>query len=96
MIILVGTEVWHGEWNGWELGLMVGRIMCLCGGILYHGLVQIRDFFFYNHIMLVKVMNVWGASTSNVHAWLHTSHVILLFFTLQQLPTLLTQYALLV
>jgi len=37
---------------------MVGRIMCLCGGILYHGLVQIRDFFFYNHIMLVKVINV--------------------------------------
>ena len=37
---------------------MVDRIMCLCGGILYHGLVQIRDFFFYNHIMLVKVINV--------------------------------------
>lgn len=32
------------EWLGEG---MVGGIMCLCGGIIYHGLVQIRDFFFF-------------------------------------------------
>jgi len=25
MIILVGTEMWHGEWNGWVGGVDGGR-----------------------------------------------------------------------
>jgi len=37
------------EWLG---GGMVVGIMCLCGGIMYHGLVQIRIFFSFLFFLL--------------------------------------------
>ena len=61
--VLVGTKVWLRRWSVWEWGLWWGGIMQLHSGTLYLELVRIRDFcslvwFFYNHILLVKVMNV--------------------------------------
>jgi len=52
---------WEGDCLG--VGFMVVGIMNLRGGTMYRELVRIRDFcfpvlFFYNHILLVKVMNV--------------------------------------
>ena len=52
---------WEVECLG--VGFVVVGIMHFRGGTMYLELVQIKDFcflvlFFYNHILLVKVMNI--------------------------------------
>jgi len=65
---------WGVEWLG--VGLMVGGITHLRGGIMYRGLFQIGDFFlfcffFYTHIMLVKVMDVTIFQCVHTFPFLH-------------------------